>query len=77
MKNTIKYVATHVQQKTVYLSTYKVSLTKHIGTSVDTIRRREATESSFYINGWLIYTDVEVHKQPKRNTNALSVNNPL
>lgn len=71
-KQIVKYVALHMWYKDIFLCTSKTSLAKHINTSVDTIRRREASESRFYINGWIIYVDVEVNKQPKRNANGFA-----
>ena len=69
-KTIIKYSAFNVITLEHYLCTSKKLLAKHIGTSVDTIRRRMATPKGFSINSWHISIDVEVHKQPKRNTNS-------
>ena len=68
-KTTIKYSAFNLITREHYLCTSKISLSKHINTSVDTIRRREALNNDFIINDWNISIDVEIHKQPKRNDN--------
>ena len=63
----VKYAAFNTIIKEYYLCNSKVDLAKYIGTSVDTIRRRELTNNDFYINEWYISTNVEIHKQPARN----------
>lgn len=69
-KTTIKYCAFNLILREHYLCTSKLSLAKHINTSVDTIRRREALNNDFIINNWHIAVDIEVHKQPKRNSSG-------
>lgn len=68
-KTIIKYSAFNNITHEFYLCTSKVSLAKYIKSSADTIRRRTNDSNSFMINEWHISVDVEVHKQPKRNSN--------
>ena len=66
--NTVKYAAFNRNNNDIYLCNSKASLAKHINTSVDTIRRREHSDSVFIINDWVIHTDVKIVKQPARNS---------
>jgi hypothetical protein len=75
--STIKYCAFNTKLMEHYLCTSKTLLSKKVNCSTRTILRKELIENNFIINDWYISTNVEVHKQPKRNTNTLSVKNPL
>ena len=64
-----KYAAFNKQNNDIFLCNSKTDLAKHIGSSKDTIRRRQLCNSIFIINDWCIHTNITVHKQPMRNYN--------
>jgi len=58
----IKFVAYNAIKNEVYMCNVKSLLARKVKTSVDTIRRRMLTNSTFCINDWNIHTDVNIDK---------------
>ena len=69
-KITIKYCAFNLETHEFFLCTSKTDLAKKTNMSVDTIRRRMASNSDFMHKEWYVSTNVEVIKQPVRNENG-------
>ena len=71
-KTTIKYCAFNSITHEFYLCTSKVDLARKTNMSVDTIRRRMASNNDFMLKEWYVSINVEVIKQPIRNVNGFT-----
>lgn len=69
-KIVVKYAGFNLLTREFYLCSSKKDIAKVVGSSVDTIRRRSLISNTFTINNWAIEVDVEIYKQPIRNTSS-------
>ena len=71
-KTIIKYCAFNSITHEFYLCTSKADLARKTNMSVDTIRRRIASNNDFMLKEWYVSINVEVIKQPVRNENGFT-----